>query len=121
MNQKDFNEKVQRLLHEVKTEKPAFKDEIIKEDLLHSLVVLPLKNNSRILKQDGAFMLCGLSKDYRHLDVNGLRYKAPNGKRQIFIIENKQRIIDALNTFSINKATLFPEIDDVADYIKSKY
>lgn len=121
LSQKDFNKKVQRLLHEVKTEKPAFKDEIIKEDLLHSLVVLPLKNNSRILKQDGAFMLCGLSKDYRHLDVNELRYKAPNEKRQIFIIENKQRIIDALNTFSINKATLFPEIDDVADYIKSKY
>lgn len=121
LSQKDFNKKVQRLLHEVKTEKPAFKDEIIKEDLLHSLVVLPLKNNSSILKQDGAFMLCGLSKDYRHLDVNELRYKAPNEKRQIFIIENKQRIIDALNIFSINKATLFPEIDDVADYIKSKY
>jgi hypothetical protein len=121
LNEKEFNKKVQRLLQEVKTEKPAFKDEIIKEDLLHSLVVLPLKNNSRILKQDGAFMICGLSKDYRHLDVNELRYEASNGKRQIFIIENKQRIIDSLNTFSINKATLFPEIDDVADYIKSKY
>ncbi|MEA1960394.1 MAG: FRG domain-containing protein, partial [Bacillota bacterium] len=121
LTQEEFNKKVGRLLHEVKTEKPAFKDQIIKEDLLHSLIVLPLKNNNRILKQDGAFILCGLSKDYRHLDVNELRYNDTNGKRQIIIVENKQQILDELNAFSINKATLFPEIDDVADYIKSKY
>lgn len=121
LTKEEFNIRVQRLLHEVKTEKPAFKDEIVKEDLLHSLIVLPLKNNNRIIKQDGAFILCGLSKDYRHLDINELRYKAFSGKRQIFIVENKQRILDGLNAFSINKATLFPEIDDVADYIKCQY
>jgi len=121
LNQKEFNKRIQRLLHEVKTEKPAFKDQVIKEDLLHSLVVLPLKNNNRILKQDGAFILCGLSKDYRNLDINELRYIASNGRRQVYIVENKQKFLDMLNAFSINKATLFPEIDDVADYIKSKY
>lgn len=121
LTQVKFNEKIERLLHEVRTEKPAFKNEVVKEDLLHSVIVMPLKNNNRILKQDGAFILCGLSKDYRHLDVNELRYKASNGKRQIFIVENKQKILDALNAFSINKAALFPEIDDVADYIKGKY
>lgn len=121
LTQEEFNQKIQRLLHEVKTEKPAFKDQIIKEDLLHSLIVLPLKNNNRILKQDGSFILCGLSADYRHLDINELRYNASNGKQQIFIVESKQKFLDALNAFSINKATLFPEIDDVADYIKSKY
>lgn len=121
LTQKEFNKMIQRLLHEVKTEKPAFKDEVVKEDLLHSQVVLPLKNNNRILKQDGAFVLCGLSKDYRHSDVNELRYKESNSKIQIFIVEKKQKFLKQLNAFSINKATLFPEIDDVADYIKSKY
>jgi hypothetical protein len=121
LTQEEFNKKVERLLQEVKTEKPAFKDQIIKEDLLHSLIVLPLKKNNRILKQDGAFILCGLSEDYRHLDVNELRFSAPNGKRQIYIVEKKQKFLNTLNAFSINKATLFPEIDDVADYIKSKY
>lgn len=121
LTQEQFNKKIERLLHEVKTEKPAFKDQVIKEDLLHSLVVLPLKNNKRILKQDGAFILCGLSKDYRNLDINDLRYKDQNGKRQLFIIENKNKFLESLNAFSINQATLFPEIDDVADYIKSKY
>jgi hypothetical protein len=121
LTQKEFNKKIQRLLHEVKTEKPAFKDEIVKEDLLRNLVVLPLKNNNRILKQDGAFILCGLSREYKHLDINELRYKGSNGMKQIFIIENKQELLDLLNAFSVNKATLFPEVDDVADYIKSKY
>jgi hypothetical protein len=121
LTQEEFNKNIQRLLHEVKTEKPAFKDEIVKKDLLRNLVVLPLKNNNRILKQDGAFILCGLSRDYKHLDINELRYKGFNGMKQIFIVENKQELLDLLNAFSINKSTLFPEIDDVADYIKSKY
>jgi len=123
LSQEEFNSQkiIRRLLHEVKCEKPAFKDEIVRTDLLHSLIVQPLKNNNRILKQDGAFILCGLSKDYRHLDVNELRYCNYAEKRQIFIVENKKKFIDALNTFSINKAALFPEIDDVADFIKGKY
>lgn len=121
LTKEEFNKKIERLLHEVKTEKPAFKDQIIKEDLLHSLVVLSLKNNNRILKQDGAFVLCGLSKDYRHLDINELRYIEPKGKRQVYIIKNKRVFLDMLNAFSINKATLFPEIDEIAEYIRSKY
>ncbi len=34
IKQPEFNQKAARLLHEVKLEKPAFKDEIIKKDLL---------------------------------------------------------------------------------------
>lgn len=121
LTKQQFNKKMLRLLHEIKTEKPAFRDQIVKDDLLRNIVVLPLKNNKRILKQDGAFILCGLSKDYRHLNINKLRYSTSNGKMQVFIVKNKRKILEALNAFSINKATLFPEIDDVADYIKSKY
>lgn len=121
MSQEQFNIKVHRLLHEVKSEKPAFRDEIEKNDLLSSVVVLPLKNNNRVLKQDGAFILCGLSKNYKELDLNELRYKDSNEKRQVFIIKEKKSFIDMLNAFSINKSTLFPEIDDVADFIKGRY
>lgn len=121
LTQEEFNEKIRCLLHEVRTEKPAFKNEIAKENVLHSLVVLPLKNNNRILKQDGAFILCGLAKDHRNLHINELRYCASNGKRQVFLVGFKRKFLEALNAFSINKATLFPEIDDIADYIKSKY
>ena len=113
-----FNEKVKRLLHEVRLEKPAFRDEIKKKDLLNNYVVYSLKNNKRIIKQDGAFVLCGLSDSAKSL--NDFRCKNQN-KNIILIIENKEKILKELNNFSINRATLFPEIECVAEYLKSKY
>ncbi|MFH5835209.1 FRG domain-containing protein [Proteiniclasticum sp. C24MP] len=118
----EFNTKCKRLLHEVKSEKPAFRDEIKKEDLLCPLIVLPLKKNRRIIKQDGAFIICGLSKGDQNLNLNELRYKSrKQNKMQIFIITNKESILKELNSFSINRATLFPEIDAVAEHIKTRY
>ncbi len=120
LNKQDFNKKIDRLLHEVKLEKPAFRDEIEKQHLLNCYVVLPTKNNNRIIKQDGAFVLCGLS-DEPSTAINKLRFTSGSGKTQIYIVRNKKEILEQLKAFSINKASLFPEIDDVADYIKSKY
>ncbi len=116
-----FNKKVPRLLHEIRTEKPAFQEEIEKEDLLRCVIVQPLKDNNRIIKQDGAFILCGLARDCKNLKINELRHKDKAGKYRVFIITEKEKILSQLNTFSINRASLFPEIDEVAEYIKDKY
>ena len=35
--------------------------------------------------------------------------------------KSKRGIINELDNLGINKSTLFPEIDKVADYIKEKY
>ena len=50
----------------------------------------------------------------------GIRKK---NKLQIFIVKSgkKEEILKELVALSINKATLFPEIEDVAEYIKKKY
>lgn len=114
-----FNNGIVRLLHEVKLEKPAFRDEVVPDDLLNCYVVLPTKSNSRIIKQDGAFVLYGLSDSPQA--VGKLRLKDAAGKTQVYLISNKKKIFEQLRAFSIHKATLFPEIDDVADYIKGKY
>ena len=42
-------------------------------------------------------------------------------ERLIIKSSHKKDIIDELNRLGINKSTLFPEIDKVADYIKEKY
>ena len=44
-----------------------------------------------------------------------------SGKKLIFIVGNKENLLHELDQFSVNKASLFPEIDDVAEYIKLKY
>ena len=118
ITQKDFNERIMRLLHEIRLEKPAFLAEIEKEDLLKDIVILAIKNNDRIVKQDGAFILCGLLED---LDIlNKFKYRK-NHKTLVVLVKNKEKILQQLSTFSINRATLFPEIECVSDYVKEKY
>lgn len=113
-----FNEKVPRLLHEIRLEKPAFLPDINPEDVEDCFVVYALKNNKRIVKQDGAFIICGLIENSRKL--NEYRYK-DKGKSQIMLVEEKKKILEELDKLSINKATLFPEIECVAEYIKNRY
>ncbi len=113
-----FNEIIGKLLHEIRLEKPAFLSKVKKESLIEDIIVLPLKNNRRIVKQDGAFILCGLSKDQNIL--NNFRVKTKD-KTAILIVRQKDRLLRQLSSFSINRAKLFPEIDSVADFIKKTY
>ena len=118
ISQSVFNKKVARLLHEVRLEKPAFQSEIKKDDLVSSFIVYALKNNDRIVKQDGAFILCGLPDGSKTLEE--FRYKE-NGKKVVLLIEGKKKFLEQLETFSITRAALFPEIECVAEYLKNKY
>lgn len=113
-----FNVKAERLIHEVRLEKPAFQAEVNKDDVLSNYIVYALKNNSRIVKQDGAFILCGLFSGQGSLEK--FRY-SEHGKKIIVLLEKKKRIIEQLETFSINRASLFPEIECVAEYLKTKF
>jgi len=53
-------------------------------------------------------------------NLEHFRYKEKN-KKIILLLSNKKKMLWQLETFSINKATLFPEIESVANYIKNKY
>lgn len=117
-NKLTFNMKVERLIHEVRLEKPAFQPDINKDDVLNDYIVYALKNNSRIVKQDGAFIICGLSAKTGLLEK--FRYRE-HGKKIVVLIDKKKRILEQLDAYSINRATLFPEIECVAEYLKGKY
>lgn len=121
MSRENFNEKIKRLIHEIRLEKPAFLSEVEKSDITNAFFVLPEKKNRRIVKQDGAFIIYGLINENNDV-INKYRYKEKN-KIQIFIVKSgkKEEILKELDALSINKATLFPEIEDVAEYIKKKY
>ena len=109
------------MIHEIRLEKPAFLSEVEKSDVTNAFFVLPEKKNRRIVKQDGAFIIYGLVNENNDA-INRYRYKEKN-KLQIFIVKSgkKEQILKELDALSINKATLFPEIEDVAEYIKKKY
>ncbi len=106
------------MIQEVRLEKPAFHAGIKREDVLGSYIVCALKDNNRIVKQAGAFILCGLSADRNALGK--FRCKV-NGRTVVILLRKKQQILDELERYSINRATLFPEIECVAEYLRAKY
>ena len=94
ISEKNFNEFIGRLAHEVRMEKPAFKSIIHKEDLLNNHVVFSLRNNPRIIKQDGAFIICGLNAENGALEKFRYTYQdnANKKRKDIFLIDNKEKI-----------------------------
>lgn len=104
---------VERFFHEITTELPSFKRELKPIDLLQPLFVQPNKTNGRILKQDGAFIINGLSKD-----SNEATEKLKNLSHINIKINNQNYILKELASLGIHEASLFPEVDKVAQYLK---
>ena len=104
---------VERLYHEICTELPSFKREINPADVLLPLFVQPNKTNDRILKQDGAFIISGLSRDKIEAES-----KLDALVRLEIEVDNKNQILKELDFICINEASLFPEVDRVANYLR---
>lgn len=85
-------------------------------DLEFVYCVLPKLNNQRIIRQQGAFFIFGKGK-----------YKKDPAKLQpkpIIIkikASSKKEILDDLQVFGIEEASLFPETDKIMKQIKSQY
>lgn len=106
---------VERLYKKIKNEDPSFEKKIDPMDVLSAFVVQPLKDNGRILKQDGAFIIDGLSLRQDECEDKlqcMASYKIP--------VSNQEKILDELDSLGINEATLFPEVDKVAHYLKEQ-
>ena len=111
---------VNRFIYEIQTEKPGFTNKIDCQDLENCFIVLPAKDNNRIIKQDGAFIICGVNNTIEKIINNELRLEK-SGKKVLFFVNNKEEIIKELDLLSINESSLFPEIDHVSKYITTKY
>lgn len=118
-----FNQKIARLVQEVRAERPGFKAEILPTDLRKNVVVIPSKNNRRLDRQEGAFIVCGLLEEvYGPMTDNSihkLRAVNKDGKKVVCVISKKETLLKQLNSLGIHKARIYPEIDDVADYLKN--
>ena len=107
---------MRKLVQAVKQDLGVSTVQIYGPELLRNYIVNVIKHNSRIARQDGAFIICGLSQD----SIEEFRY-TKDGKRMIVLVNNKQEILKQLDVFKINRATIFPEIECVAEYIRGKY
>lgn len=113
------------LVSEIKVERPLLTDDISYEQLVTPVFVKPARKNSRILRQEGAFIIWGLddmhygSGTQKTAMDDEFRYREDLKKIVYYIpARHKKSIMDSLNRVGINKAFIYPEIDDVAAYIK---
>lgn len=118
-----FAKETERLVHEVKTERPGFISKIRPDDLRGVAFCMPEQNNRRIENQEGAFLVCGLLDNiYGREESNPIsekRIRNSDNKTVVCIIDNKDRILKDLNTIGFNESHLFPDIEKTAEYIKN--
>ncbi|MCC7394207.1 MAG: FRG domain-containing protein [Sphingomonadaceae bacterium] len=108
----NLHKTVRRLLHFVRSEKPAFEAEIEPEHLNDIYLVKPKLSIRRILAQEGAFLAFGLTS------------MVPKTGSPIFEVAtlavnaaSKVDIRRQLDGVSINERTLFPDIERAARYL----
>ena len=83
--------------------------------------------NQRIRNQQGAFLICGIEFDKESKKVQAklesYQLKNKDNKKIIFYIlkSEKQKILNELERINITKEFVYPEIDDVASFLKGKY
>lgn len=110
------------LLHSIKEEKPHFQDIIDPRHLEKVYAVQVKLDNPRIIKQNGAFLVFGVEKEKsKPSKVNSDWILKPLKEKVIIPSGSKANILNELEILGINHSTLFPELDDQANYIKSKY
>jgi len=116
------NPRIHHLLHEIKKEKPYFEPWILPDHLESVICVKPRLDNARILRQDGAFLLFGISGSKLNVAELPLGYTTETRKRRLLInAADKTAITKQLSTLGITPGTVYPEIDAVAKHIKTTY
>lgn len=116
------NEYFGYLLHSIKEEKPHFKDIIDPKDIEKVFAVQAKLDNPRIIRQGGAFLLFGCKKDKSIAsDVDSKWIIKPKGEKIIIPKDSKEKLLKELDILGINSSTLFPELDDQAEFIKERY
>jgi hypothetical protein len=86
--------------------------------LLNAYYVVPNQINERIKAQSGSFILFGLQGVGAEKEFVSSR--TPGEYQMRIIIENKEQLIQELSDINVNRSTLFPDMDNVAAFLKEQ-
>jgi hypothetical protein len=116
------HDQIHYLLHEVKREKPYFEPSILRAHLESVVCVKPKLDNARVIKQDGAFLLFGMDGRKTEPASVPLGYLAAAASKRLLVEPSKKPVIrKQLELLGLTQATIFPEIEKVAEFIKRNY
>lgn len=119
----EFNESyhIEFLHHEIKEEKPYFKNIINFKDIEQVFAVRVKLDNPRILKQSGAFLLFGVRGNkllQAEVPYDWIINKSDKYLKLTIPAINKKKILKELDLMGINDSTLFPELENQAKYLR---
>ncbi|WP_374682860.1 FRG domain-containing protein [Accumulibacter sp.] len=116
------DEQIHYLLHEVKQEKPYFEPLILRHHLESVVCVKPKLDNARVIKQDGAFLLFGMNGRKTESATVPAGFLAAAASKRLLVEPGKKAFIrKQLESLGLTQASIFPEIDKVAEFIKRTY
>ena len=102
------------LHHDIKEEKAYFQEIIDRNDMQDIFVVKAKMDNARILKQQGLFMIFGITGPKTEPAIIPPSWLLNQNDKEVKIIiksVDKRHILTQLNAIGINRSTLFPEIE----------
>lgn len=122
----EFNKQdaIALLLHEIKEEKSYFNNIIRERDIGRVVAVKVKQSNNRIIKQSGAFLIFGINGNKLNparISINWILNSKEKNVDFNINHESKESILGELNVLGINEATLFPELEYQAEYLKKYY
>lgn len=123
-SREDFNNEseIRYLLHEVKREKPYFEPFILRYHLESVVCVKPKLDNARVIKQDGAFLLFGMNGRKTAPAEVPVGFLAAAATKRLLVDPSKKAFVrKQLESLGVTQASIFPEIDKVAEFIKRTY
>lgn len=119
-----------KLLHNIKEDKSYFQPIIKPNDVGSVFAVIPKMDNPRIIRQSGAFLLFGIKEKDENNPIKPMadvpkewivRGNKDKGKRILIDKSRKNQILKELDMLGINKSSIFPEIESIAESVKDKY
>lgn len=119
-----------KLLHNIKEDKSYFQPIIEPNDVGSVFAVIPKMDNPRIIRQSGAFLLFGIKEKDENNPIKPMADvpkewivmgNKDKGKRILIDKSRKNQILKELDMLGINKSSIFPEIESIAESVKDKY
>ena len=112
---------VGKLLHDIRSDKPAFRSIIEPPDLRRVVAVRTRLDNARIARQEGAFLLFGADGGKSKPAKVPEDWLVCGTAAQRIIFSNKHQLKRELLSFGVSEQSLFPELESQAAAIVARY
>lgn len=112
---------VGKLLHDIRSDKPAFRSIIEPSDLRRVVAVRTRLDNARIARQEGAFLLFGADGSKSKPATVPDDWLVCGTAAQRIVFSNKHKLKRELLSFGVSEQSLFPELESQAAAIVARY